>query len=168
MPLFNRYLSCKHSEDYMQAEVCDMIKDSELISDLSQEFYTKPDIQVVREFRVPECGRISDIVLHFSKRKIFNIECKLDAIELLIQQARDHRRWVNYSYVCIPYTSYIPKHFHKSLVDYGLGLLIWVPGKIVIEARHAEKTNAEERIHRAQVYKRLSAHLSKGKQLTII
>lgn len=81
---------------------------------------------VLREFRVPEIGRISDHVLLINNRRVVNIECKLDDIAGVICQAQDHLKWCDYSIICMPPDGrYIPTKYIKEIIEKGIGLWYW-------------------------------------------
>lgn len=97
-------------------------------------FQFKADIYT--EVGIPEIGRISDVIVKVSEKKIFNVECKLDNYTTVIQQARDHLKWVDYSYICFFADAYFPARDIVNLVKWGIGLILWRPG-VFVEAVHS-------------------------------
>lgn len=84
------------------------------------------------EVPVPQVGRRSDIVLSAEKRtKYYNIECKIVDVKKVIEQAKDHLRWANYSYICLKENTYIPQYRIQELLEFNIGLLLWEPGVIM-------------------------------------
>lgn len=81
---------------------------------------------VLREFSVPEVNRRSDHILLINRRRVVNIECKLDDITTVIKQAKDHLRWCDYSIICLPPDGlYVSNSYKKQILDEGIGLWYW-------------------------------------------
>lgn len=80
---------------------------------------------ITREFHVPEIKRRSDIVVMQTKRKIFNIECKLYNPHSVWKQAQDHLLWADYSYICISAQVPLPQWFIGRCHSEGVGLIFW-------------------------------------------
>lgn len=119
MPLLYRgSTSYGFSEKEMQDDVCEILK---------QELDITDDRRILTEIHNPDVRRISDIIIYYSKRKIFNIELKLDNVKAVMNQAIDHRKWANYSLICMPHHTYITRRDISKIVDEGLGLLLWQP-----------------------------------------
>ena len=89
--------------------------------------------KVYREVRIPEVGRISDIIVQITPRKIVNIECKLFQYTEVMAQARDHLHWADYSYICLHSNSLLPPYIVRNMIDAGLGLMFWSKGTGVID-----------------------------------
>jgi hypothetical protein len=86
---------------------------------------------IVREVRIPEVHRISDHILYlpYSNPKIINIECKLDAIGCVIEQATDHLKWCDYSIIILPPDrGYLANKYKTEIIEKGLGLFYWFRG----------------------------------------
>ncbi len=81
--------------------------------------------KVYTEIHIPKINRRSDVVVKLSDRKIFNIECKINNVDGVISQAEDHLYWANYSYVCLHAMTYIPSYQIKTMVEKGIGLMLW-------------------------------------------
>lgn len=116
MPLFYYEYEVDYSEKHMQNEVVKAIRD---IS-----FYKRKKPAVFTEITVRELGRRSDIIVYFTRSRIFNIECKLK-IGNVLEQAKDHLRWANYSIICIPGCTYIKKSERIELLGLGIGLMLY-------------------------------------------
>ena len=67
----------------------------------------------------------SDLIIYFSDRKIINIESKLTDTGCVINQAKDHLKWADYSYILIPYNAYIGKQDYKTCFDLGIGIILF-------------------------------------------
>jgi hypothetical protein len=80
---------------------------------------------IYREVGIPTLGRISDIIVKVTDRKVFNIECKINDTVGVIEQAIDHLSWANYSYICIHSMTYIPTRDIQRMIDNGIGLLMY-------------------------------------------
>ena len=93
-------------------------------------------VNIYTEVGIPEIGRISDIIVRVSEKKIINIECKLENYTIVIQQAQDHLKWADYSYICFFADAYFPARDIAKLVKLGIGLIFWRPG-IFVEAVHS-------------------------------
>jgi len=120
MPLLyhtNSYESV--SEREMQDDVVDILDKMDL------------GCKILQEIHISAVGRISDIILYFGDRRIFNIELKLNNVQGVLNQALDHKEWANYSIVCMPSNTYIASRYVRKMVDEGIGLLIWQPGILI-------------------------------------
>jgi len=152
MPLLNNTkgaYSLGYSETYMQGEVVRMLGEYEFTSSDGQLEIMTP--KIYREVHVPEIGRISDIIVYFSDRKIFNIECKLFDANEVLKQAKDHLLWADYSYACFPGNIYLPNYRRKQMIEHGIGLLYYIPESGLIEGIMAEynlKKNKDTLIRR--------------------
>ncbi len=155
MPLFNRFPAADYHEDYMQAQVVEFIQNSDRVRTYHGAFSDKPTL--LREFRVPECHRISDIVVHFSKRKMMNVECKIQDIKGVINQAMDHLLWADYSIICMPHDTYIANSYRIKLINEGIGLLIWVKDQCLIEAIYPAHNKSVNKHMRSKIYQRFES-----------
>lgn len=161
MPLLNNTkgaCSLGYGEDRMQEKIKDWLLDYKFIGSVDENYhrhYTTP--KVYREVHVPEIGRRSDLIVYFSNRKVFNIECKLFDANEVIKQAKDHLFWADYSYVCFPHDVYIPNYRRKQMLDAGIGLLFWAPNLGLIEGIMAEHNTGgvKDKIIRQNVLKTL-------------
>lgn len=114
----------KYSEDEMQKGVFDYFTARKFRpSDHANWNLITP--KVYREIRIPQIGRISDVIVYITDRKIVNIECKLVDYGIVLQQAKDHLKWADYSYVCLPAEIYLPAYILDAMINYGIGLLFW-------------------------------------------
>jgi hypothetical protein len=98
-----------------------------LIKDGRMPKHMRPNVYT--EVGIPSIGRRSDIIARWPDGKMINIECKLDDYGVVIQQARDHLRWADYSYICFYADAYFPARSIQKLVQMGIGLIYWRPGK---------------------------------------
>lgn len=161
MPLFNTGFHKPYSEYDMQIEVAEFLKNKKFIDTNYDPVFPN----VLREFRIPEIGRISDIIVYMSKRKIFNIECKLDDVSGVLKQAKDHLIWANYSIICLPFNTYVPPHYQKVMIEHGIGLILYIPGHGLVEAINCQYNNGlkNSRMNhdiRKKVVNRLIDHIS--------
>jgi hypothetical protein len=100
------------------------------------------------EVPCPQVGRRSDIVLSAGKRtKYYNVECKIVDVKKVIEQAKDHLRWADYSYICLKANTYIPQYRIKDMLEFNIGLLLWNPGVIMecVPSGKSEYINTELR-----------------------
>ena len=66
------------SEYKMQDDVEIWVKEKRFFkTSTTYPYRSDVEVKILREFRIPEVGRISDHIVYFSDRKIVNIECKL-------------------------------------------------------------------------------------------
>lgn len=141
MPLLNDFkgnYSLGYAEDQMQADVENWLNNYTFWKSTEAGYSReKVDLKIYREVYIPEIGRRSDLIVFFSKRKIFNIECKLFQSGEVIKQATDHQHWANYSYVCMPHNVFIPDIDKRMMMKRGIGLLLWIPEFGLIEAIYA-------------------------------
>lgn len=77
------------------------------------------------QIRIPEVGRVSDLIIQCNRRLI-NIEFKLGDWNCVLHQAKDHLKWADYSYVCVPtnYLTGFPQSFCLELLSNGIGLIV--------------------------------------------
>jgi len=118
------------SEYEMQKQIDEMlrqhkIEDIKRVPGYGWERVELPKI-VLREFRVPEVGRISDHIMLINNRRAINFECKLDDIGGVINQAKDHLKWADYSIIVMPPdSSYVANDYKIEIINSGLGLFYW-------------------------------------------
>ena len=93
----------------------------------------KPPLNVYREIGIRKIGRVSDIIVEITPRKIVNIECKMFDYTCVIEQAFDHLLWADYSYICMHERSMIPNYIIKDMIGKGLGLMLWSKRKGLID-----------------------------------
>lgn len=147
MPLFTHDNISRYTEDEMQGRVAEL---------LAAHF----NVLCVREFRVPECGRISDIALIHNPRRIINVECKLTNIGEVVHQAKDHLKWADYSLVCLPDETYIPNYHKTIMVKEGIGLLIYKKPDVLIEAIYPAYNRKKDKELRKCIEKRLGSEIT--------
>jgi len=84
-----------------------------------------PISKTFREVRIPDIGRISDVIVYVTPRKVINIECKTNDVPGVIEQAKDHLKWADYSYICLHALTYIAPKYIQDMVDLGIGLMLY-------------------------------------------
>lgn len=146
MPLFNYTYRIPYTENFMQAKIAEL---------MAERFSNR----CTREFRVPECGRISDVVIKAGGR-IINIECKLTDVGGVVAQAKDHLKWVDYSLVCLPAELYIANHHKSKMIEAGIGLLLFKQPGILIEAIYPKWNSQKDWELRKVLEKRLGSEIS--------
>lgn len=137
MELLNNYhkISSGASEETMQEQVDKFLQGYKFVK-ITDQFPFKKELPkiVLREFRVPEVGRISDHVVLLNKRRVVNLECKLDDIGGVIRQAEDHLAWCDYSIVIMPPDGrYLANSYKTELIRKGIGLWYWFKGIGIFE-----------------------------------
>lgn len=120
----------EYSEDEMQEKVAMYFADRKF---RSSDPYNWDHIipKVYREVRIPKIGRISDVIVYLTDRKIINIECKLSDYGFVLNQAKDHLKWADYSYICMASETYLPAYILDEMIGHGIGLLFWHPDYFV-------------------------------------
>ncbi len=109
-------------EDEMQEQVDNFLKQQKYVK---WDGYSRINLNkiILREFRVPEIGRISDHVMLIGNNRVINVECKLDNIGGVIKQAEDHLQWCDYSVICLSVDSnYIANSYKIKIIEKGIGL----------------------------------------------
>lgn len=78
------------------------------------------------QVRIREINRISDLIVRCGDSRLINIEFKLGDWHCVLQQAIDHLKWCDYSYVCVPvnYLRVFPQRFCNELLDKRIGLIV--------------------------------------------
>ena len=49
----------------------------------------------------------------------------------VLNQAKDHLMWADYSYICLTPETYLPAYILDDMINHGIGLLFWHPGYFV-------------------------------------
>lgn len=152
------------SEDAMQEDLARVLAEKKWRQDSGHSW----DVRiikgtVIREFRIPEIRRISDIVLYVSPRKIFNIECKLTNYTEVLEQAKDHQKWCDYSYICLHADCYIPSYIVEDMIKHGIGLLFWRSGEKPVEAVQAHHNKPDDKALRKMLTPRIVEAVKKMK-----
>lgn len=111
--------------------------------------------KIYREVRIPTIGRISDVIIRITDRRIINIECKLHDYGMVIRQATDHLKWADYSYVCLFSETYLPAYELDGMITNGIGLLLWHPNYMVEVLQSGFNKNKDKQL-RETVLKRLT------------
>jgi len=123
MNLIEKY-NVSTSEDQMQKAVADYFAAYEFDRLTGHEWQGVKGT-IYREVTIPNIGRRSDIIVKVTDYKIFNIECKTNDIAGVIEQAKDHLYWADYSYICVHAKTYIAPYHVTTMIENGIGLLLW-------------------------------------------
>lgn len=109
------------------------------------------------QVRVPEIGRISDLVVCCGERRLINIEFKLGDYACLENQCIDHLKWADYSYACVPinWLRIYPQSFCESLLRRGIGLIVGSKDTFieVFRAKHNTYKAGKSKELRTKVYR---------------
>jgi hypothetical protein len=117
--------------------------------------WNKPIIpKIYREVNIPEIGRISDIIIYLTDRRIINIECKLVDYGTVVSQSMDHLRWADYSYVCLFADTYLPAYILDKMIVNGIGLIFWTP-EFLVEVIQSGYNKKKDKTIRESVMKKL-------------
>jgi len=120
----------KFSENEMQEKVALYFTDRKFRSSDAHDWnFMTP--KVYREVRIAPIKRIADVVIYLTERKIINIECKLSDYGIVLNQAKDHLSWADYSYICLFSETYLPAYILNEMISMGIGLLFWHPNYFV-------------------------------------
>ena len=153
------------SELEMQDQVAEYLSQRKFeSSDPKDRYYgNRISPKIYREIAIPNVGRISDIIVFISDRRIVNIECKMINYSEVIKQAQDHLIWADYSYVCFYAETYLPTYELKKLIENGIGLLLWKP-EIFVEVIQSKYNRNINKAIRENVIKilRKKDHFKKG------
>ena len=135
-------------EDKMQRQVADYFSQRRFAPSNWNGFHDSMIIpKIYREVSISRIGRISDIIIYITNKKIINIECKMEGYEMVIMQAIDHLKWADYSYVCLFADTYLPAYAIDKMVANGIGLLLWKPEIFVEVIQSGYNKNKEKTIH---------------------
>lgn len=154
------------SEDQMQEDMAEVLAQKKW----RQEAADSWDVRVfkgtvIREFRIPEINRISDLVLFVTPRKIFNIECKLTNYTEVLKQAEDHLKWCDYSYICLHADCYIPSYIVQEMINQGIGLLFWRAGERPVEAIQAHHNSPSDKELRKLLNQRIKKKIMESRSV---
>ena len=124
---------------------------------------------IIREHRIMEIGRISDLIVYVTDKKIFNIECKLNNYIEVFEQAKDHLKWADYSYICLPCSAYVPNYNLHKLIKHGIGLIYWFPeSSLFSEVVQASYNKYKDKKLRKKIMPGIKSKLSKINSKKII
>ena len=70
----------------------------------------------------------------------------------LLDQARDHSRYADYTYLLLPATNYAPKWFKNSLASEGFGLMVYSRTTGLVEPLEAHYNKPKDKALRKRVY----------------
>lgn len=90
------------------------------------------------QVRIDQIKRVSDLIVKCGNTRLINIEFKIRDHNCLLSQTKDHLKWADYSYACVPssYLEIFPQLFVQSLLDNGIGLIVG-SGDVFIEVFQA-------------------------------
>ena len=139
MPLLKQYGGFVITEKEMQNKVIEFLSAYEFQYMKDSYYHDLPKPEIYTELHIPEINRRSDILLYFiptffkdpydddytTRARLVNIECKLTDAQGVIDQAVDYLAFVDYSYVLLPFSGYIPNYRIVEMVEKGIGLLFW-------------------------------------------
>lgn len=146
----------KAATEYEMQEQVDLFLKSHKFNKFDGYRYTELPKIVLREFRVPEVGRISDHVLLLDNKRVINVECKKEAIDCVIHQAVDHLRWCDYSIIVVPPDlPYITKQHLKKIMDNGIGLFYWFNGIGLFEFILPDYNRKSDKVLRKLIIERI-------------
>lgn len=138
----------QYPESEMQEQVVEYFSQRRFAPSNWNGFYDSMIIpRLYREVNIPQIGRISDIIIYITDRKIINIECKMIGYEEVARQAKDHLAWADYSYVCFFADTYLPPSSIRDMLDHGIGLLMWKPEIFVEVIQATFNKNKDKTIH---------------------
>jgi len=114
----NRFIG---SEDDLVKSFIEKFKDEGLI--FGQHTFKG---EYFEQIRIKEIGRVSDLIIKVGDSRLINIEFKLGDWNCLLNQAKDHLKWADYSYACVPinWLRVFPRQFCKSILENKIGLLV--------------------------------------------
>lgn len=147
-------------EDEMQEKVALYFASRKFRSSDAYNYYPITP-KVYREVKIPQINRISDVIIYLTDRKIINIECKLRDYGLVLNQSKDHLRWADYSYICLPSETYLPASILDEMIGLGIGLLFWHPNYFVEVLQSGYNKNKDKSIREF-----VMAQLKKRNQIT--
>ena len=111
------------------------------------------------QIRVPEIGRVSDLIIKCGDRRLINIEFKLSDHNYVLKQAKDHLYWADYSYICMPidHLAYLPQGYFLELIKKGIGFIAGNDDTFiqVLRARHNTYKKGKDKQFRLNVLNRL-------------
>lgn len=157
--LLNNYNKVtKYASEYEMQEQIDLFLKQQTFRKWNGWQYEELPKIVLREFRIPEVGRISDHTLLINDRRVVNLECKLNDIGCVIRQAKDHLQWCDYSIIIIPPDStYIANEYKYDCMKHGIGLWYWFNGIGIYEFILPSYNRNKDKNLRAKVIERMKA-----------
>lgn len=87
--------------------------------------------EIYREVSIPKIRRRSDVVLKFTDQIIYNLEFKLEQGGKVVEQAIDHLKWADYSYIVIPINTYLWESELKKIVRHKIGVIYYINGEFI-------------------------------------
>jgi len=150
------------SEYEMQDQLMDLLHKKSFHM-TPENHYIGKKAKIYKEVRIPNIGRISDIIVHVTDRVIINIECKLVDYTVVFEQAKDHLYWADYSYICICPSACLPNYVFHKIIMQGIGLIYWFGNNQFVEVLQAYKNKKYSKEMRPVMLKILK---SKQQKLT--
>lgn len=131
MSLFYNYKEeIAYSEKEMQTKVVELLQRDGICHDLKPgqlpkrtKWSGRVAPVIIREHHIPQINRRSDIIAYLTPRKIINIECKLTDANGVLAQAIDHKRWADYSFICMPMEANVTNWHLHQMIQANIGLL---------------------------------------------
>lgn len=148
------------SEYEMQDKLIDLLHKKEFNARF-ENHYIGEKAKIYKEIRIPNIGRISDIILHITDRVIINIECKLSDYTTVLEQAKDHLYWADYSYICLYHSAFIPNYVFHKIIMHGIGLIYWFGNDRFAEVLPAYKNRKYNKEIRSAILKILNTKQQK-------
>ena len=127
--ILNKLLSVGYyTEDEMQKDVERYLKSISFCRfDNKYPYKHLLNVRFFREVTTPGFRQRSDHIIYFSDRKIINIECKKEGYTTVIEQAKKHLCWADYSLICMPMI-YIPNKYKIEMIELGIGMILYMKG----------------------------------------
>lgn len=113
--------------------------------------------QYYQEVTIKQIRRRSDLIIKIPKR-VVNIEFKLHDVDTVIRQAKDHCKWADYSYICMPISSILHRRdLFTRLIKTNIGLIVGSNTGFyeLIGARYNSFKKGKDRSIRDSVLKKL-------------
>lgn len=172
MPLLNHSSYCEFTEWEMQENVIKFMSNYKFYRTIVDESWESASKNVFSEIHNPTTNRRSDIIIWLNKKTLINIECKLFDVIGVIKQAKDHLCWTDYSYICMPHSTYIASCHIAEMIEIGIGLLLYDDeNKKIYEVVYAKFNRKKNKIFKEQAVKKLQSILNdckKGQQLQLV
>lgn len=102
-----------------------------------------------REYTVKEVSRRADFIILKGGKQLVNVELKVVASKLLIDQLDSHAEYCDYCFACLPDFCLTPEWFKNMLCRKGYGLIVYNEKHKIItevfEAHHQRPKNKQLR-----------------------
>jgi len=136
MAVFSPYLNdlgwdIPGTEKKMQDLFVEFLKNQKYYRHKEYETEEVRPMKILTEYHIPEIKRRSDVVMVMTKRKIVNFELKLTDIKGVFDQALDHKRWADYSYIVMPAGVHLVRHELANIASAGIGMMLYHKGDFI-------------------------------------